>query len=100
MAAGYRDPDLTNEQAWAAMQNTCRNVVRSVLAERHALLDVGFSVEHSMCKQLDDVARAWSINEQVVRRDWLYNICPEGHEVISTPFGYQIAQIVNPEGAH
>lgn len=90
----YRDSDITNEQAWAAMQTACQNIVRTVLAERKALLTAGFADSHSMCKELDDVARRWSDNEQVVRRDWLYDICPEGHEVRLTPFGFTIVQLV------
>jgi hypothetical protein len=55
---GYRTRDLTNDEAWDAMQDAASRMVREALAARKALLDLGFADDHSLCKQLDQVA-AW-----------------------------------------
>jgi len=64
---GYRTRDLTNDQAWDAMQDAASRMIREALAARKALLDLGFADDHSLCKELDDVARRFSDEHSAMR---------------------------------
>ncbi len=61
--------ELSNEEAWDAMQDAIGSTIESVLESRLKLLNLGFSVEHSLCKEFDKTAREYEIKFQVVRRD-------------------------------
>lgn len=69
---GYRvGPDeLSNEEAWTAMNAACNEIVESALKVRLDLLHLGFAADHSLCQELDDVARTFNTNREVVLRDW------------------------------
>lgn len=67
-ARGYRTRDLTNNQAWDAMQDAADRLVREALSARRSLLDLGFAVDHSLCEELDDTARRYNDVFVAVRR--------------------------------
>jgi len=65
---GFRTRDLTNDEAWDAMQRAADVVVLNALGGRRLLLELGFSVMHSLCRELDDTARQYSDIYEAVRR--------------------------------
>lgn len=62
--------ELSNEEAWSAMNDACNAIVEKALDVRVDLLALGFAADHSLCKELDAAARRFNINREVVLRDW------------------------------
>lgn len=52
----YRDPDLTDEAAMAAIVSSANDAARAVLSARGDLLDAGIANSHPMCQVLDSFA--------------------------------------------
>jgi hypothetical protein len=50
------------------MRLTCNGIIQAALARRYDLLDAGFATSHSLCEQLDNVARDFAVNLKVLRR--------------------------------
>lgn len=56
----FRDPDLTNDDAYELMAEATALVLDASLAARRLLLSAGFADAHTMCADLDHTARHWA----------------------------------------
>jgi hypothetical protein len=62
-------PDvLSDADAIAAMRTAVDVMVRAALEARYGLLELGFAVDHSLCRELDDTARDYAGRRDVLRR--------------------------------
>lgn len=69
-APGFRvtAAELSNSAAYRAMGEATDSVVRAALAARHTLLALGFADSHSLCLQLDDTAKNYTVVREAIRR--------------------------------
>lgn len=62
------EDQLPNEVAFTEMMNVGTAMTNAALAARLGLLRLGFSTDHSLCRELDETARQYTVVFEVGRR--------------------------------